>query len=908
MATWKQRGVTTPVQLWDPDYSFLTKVYSTQQARYDRGFNAVKSVYNSFLNGALTNEGNEAYRSEVFKRLEETLKSTSALDLSKSENISTAIGILDPIAKDQDIAYDMAITRFHDEEKSKMESYRNSSDPEKRIMYNDYSKMAIGFAEEDLRGAKRGDGSIRAVSPQNFVPFQDINEYLNTQAKEAGLVIKTVDAKGGYILEQENGQDAVIPFTAWAQQQMQGRFDEQLGLIGKVQAETAIRGTMKTQGVSRNDATQIVASKVTPDYAKKNYETTVKLNKNLGVIEEEIKMIDENYPDGIPVNMPHLGERYQELLYQRDNHKTLVDGGTEKMNRLESEKAEYVAQNLYGVFTEEATLETAMGWGGTRAIATAKMDLKADQTWIAKQNNAIKMKIHNQNMQFKTAELGYRKNKDAAQLELDWYKALNSGSGSGTGGSGGGNSATGEDQTSAFKGYFTSDSTKSKVDILDSRMNQNYGTMWNNVTKANNGLMSLIVPTENFNMANTAMSKVKQIADGNKNVVFTDEEAKYLDDYGTQIGYTFNAKGVQGQPKYGKEMMLAISMGTYEVAQEKVQLYSKTGTIPDNITNMDAFANTLSSMQSIVEDEDAINRSLNNIAQVITDDRGNIREEFEGAYIEGYNSDGVPIYNIKKLSDEAKASLDAVVAGEFDALTAPIGQTISYSGLSAGEIEALFNNNMGTVFDSDGETTTVEDAFGNIVDLPDDQIAKLFSDKMDVSYDIINEEAIVELNIDPTSAVAKTMDLGTGSYKVKIPYETIKANAYSMPRLYQGVQGNEGSNQGAGNFTEFISNPNARVQSESWMDAAGFSYDVAGVNYDNSDGQNVYGLNIITKHYDPIANKYITSTYQHPILNPGDPTAFNEVNDLINGEYQKYMSSLGLLKEVENEIEKYQYK
>ena len=619
-------------------------------------------------------------------------------------------------------------------------------------------------------------------------------------------------------------------------------------------------------------------------------------------------MIDKNYPDGIPVNMPHLGERYQELLYQRDNHKTLVDGGTEKMNRLESEKAEYVAQNLYGVFTEEATLETAMGWGGTRAMATAKMDLKADQTWISKQNNAIKMKIHNQNMQFKTAELGYRKTKDAAQLELDWYKALNSGSGSGTSSSGGGTSATGEDQTSSFKGYFTSDSTKNKVDILDARMDQNYGTMWNNVTKANNGLMSLIVPTENFNMANTAMSKVKQIADGNKNVVFTDEEAKYLDDYGTQIGYTFNAKGIQGQPKYGKEMMLAISMGTYEVAQEKVQLYSKTGTIPDNITNMDAFANTLSSMQSIVEDEDAINRSLNNIAQVITDDRGNIREEFEGAYIEGYNSDGVPIYNIEKLSDEGKASLDAVVAGEFDALTAPIGQTVSYSGLSAGEIEALFNNNMGTVFDSDGEATTVEDAFGNIVDLPDEQIALLFSDKMDVSYDIVNEEAIVELNIDPTSSVAKTMDLGTGSYKVKIPYETIKANAYSMPRLYQGVQGNEGSNQGAGKFNEFITNPNARVQSDSWMDAAGFEYDVAGVNYDNADGQNVYGLNVITKHYDPIANKYITNTMQMPISNPGDPTAFNEVNDQINGAFQEYMTSLGLVKNVESEIEKYQYK
>jgi hypothetical protein len=419
----------------------------------------------------------------------------------------------------------------------------------------------------------------------------------------------------------------------------------------------------------------------------------------------------------------------------------------------------------------------------------------------------------------------------------------------------------------------------------------------------------MVVPTEDFNMANSAMSKVKQIADGNKNVKFTATEAKYLKEYGDKIGYDFNPQGVQGNPKYGKEMMLAISMGTYELAQEQVDVYRKTGTIPNNVSDMSAFSNTITNMQSIVEGEESINRSLNNIAQVITDEKGAIREEFEGAYIEGYTAEGTPIYNIEKLSDAAKSNLDAVIAGEFDALTAPVGQVVSYSGLSSGEIEAVFNDNIGIVVSPDGESSTVSETFGNLADLPDDQIAKLFSDRMDVSYDIINEEATVELNIDPSSAIAKTLKLTQpGTYKVKLPYETIKANAYSLPRLYQGVQGNQGSNQGAGKFSEFITNPNARVQSDSWMDAAGFEYDIAGVNYDNEQGQTVYGLNVITKHYDPIANKYLTNTTQLPIANPGDPTAFNEVNDLINGEYQKYMQSLGLLKEVENEIEKYQYK
>ena len=39
------KGVTDqfgPLQLYRPDYQFLTQVYGTKQAQYDRGFNMVK--------------------------------------------------------------------------------------------------------------------------------------------------------------------------------------------------------------------------------------------------------------------------------------------------------------------------------------------------------------------------------------------------------------------------------------------------------------------------------------------------------------------------------------------------------------------------------------------------------------------------------------------------------------------------------------------------------------------------------------------------------------------------------------------------------------------------------------------------------------------------------------------------
>ena len=143
-----------PMQLYKPDYQFLTQVYGTRQAEYDRGFSMVRNLYNSVLNSAVTNSDNQSFRQEAFKKLQGALKSVSNVDLSNPTNIMRAQGLIDPISQDQDLAYDMAVTRFHQAQKQKMEQYKNSTDPKIRAMYNDFSKMDIAFAEEDLRNAK----------------------------------------------------------------------------------------------------------------------------------------------------------------------------------------------------------------------------------------------------------------------------------------------------------------------------------------------------------------------------------------------------------------------------------------------------------------------------------------------------------------------------------------------------------------------------------------------------------------------------------------------------------------------------------------------------------------------------------------------------------------------------------
>ena len=57
---------------YTPNWQFLQTVYSSKQAQYDRGFNMVKSLYNSFLNSPLTNSENEQFRSEMFRKLQKS--------------------------------------------------------------------------------------------------------------------------------------------------------------------------------------------------------------------------------------------------------------------------------------------------------------------------------------------------------------------------------------------------------------------------------------------------------------------------------------------------------------------------------------------------------------------------------------------------------------------------------------------------------------------------------------------------------------------------------------------------------------------------------------------------------------------------------------------------------------------
>jgi hypothetical protein len=412
-----------PMQLYKPDYQFLTQVYGTKQATYDRGFNYVKSLYNSVLNSPMTSQDNEKQRQEVFKKIQNTLKEAGTLDLSNPTNIEYANKLIEPISSDREFIYDMSVTSKHRGEMGKLEMTRTSLDPKVSGQYNENSKLAIQFATEDLRNAKRGDGSIFRVKPQEFVPYQDIVGDLNKAAKEQNLNIEVQSATGtGYLVKQSNGKLAYEPYTKWAMQAIGNKYDRQFAQQGYVEAEKMIRSKMQSEAVTREDAIR----SFTPMITKALYnEAVVNGTYSDAQIKEhdlKIEKFREKFGSrGIDPN----SNAAKELV-------KLYKSRTEYVNELSKAKAdeinlrengdEYVTSNLYNIFTNEAKKKTALGWAITQADATKKEETTSDATWMGKFREANENSRFNQRLKFDYAKLEQDRIQSEVKNKIDFMR------------------------------------------------------------------------------------------------------------------------------------------------------------------------------------------------------------------------------------------------------------------------------------------------------------------------------------------------------------------------------------------------------------------------------------------------------------------------------------------------------
>jgi hypothetical protein len=225
----------TAIPTYSPDFSFLQSMQMKANQQYEQGLKEVKSAYASIFNQTVTNDENKKAQQDYARQAQEQMKAISATDLSNPKNVLAAENILAPFHKDQDLLSDISITNDVSTKLQTAESDHQSKDEKIRNTYNPWSVTRLNYVLEDLKLAKRGNGSIQKVEKADYLPITDYQAYVNAQDK--AMDFKGIDKETAiegtlYVKKEHDGIAAVPPLKT--------RYDAMLG--PKFQAEFAQQG------------------------------------------------------------------------------------------------------------------------------------------------------------------------------------------------------------------------------------------------------------------------------------------------------------------------------------------------------------------------------------------------------------------------------------------------------------------------------------------------------------------------------------------------------------------------------------------------------------------------------------------------------------------------------------------
>lgn len=859
----------TPVQVYKPDYAFLTQVYGQRQAEYDRGFNMVKSLYNSMLSSPLSSESNERYRQEVLKKLQGAMKSTAGIDLSNPTNVMKAMQLMDPISKDREVAYDMGVTNYLRQQEQLAEQYKNSQDPEQRARYNEKSVRGIQFVRDDLRKGVRGDGSITSVQPIDFVPQEDIAAYLNKAAKDQGIEVTVSQADGrGYIITQTNGKMSHAAFNQWAKNTMGNRFDRQLNQAGWVDAESTIRSTMQSQNISREQALNQVSSQMAEQLVAERDGQLNLVSKDLKSLNDEIDLFKKNFPNGAPASKM---EYYDKLVAERDAHKNEVDNLSLSVKNLKENGASWVASNIHSIYSQNSKEQVAKDWAVGYSNAKVKYDVKSDETvltnWRIKSQESIA--AANRALEWKKFQLKYEQDErfNTQKNEMEMLKLT----------------ADGKIPSQTYLGQFTENGTMTGADVIQRSMTQNSSELFNSAFGAGNGLINMVVGAADHGQYYAVLKKVQNISQTGQGALSEPEKQLLI-----ELGKKTNTQIIDpsNNAAYAKSLLDNLAAGTYETARDYASYYSKHGKTKEIAAMMPAFNATLSGMTTLMTQREQLNENYKRIAGAVRDEYGRVRPGFEAARVIGYLPDNTPIYDISGLDQSKKEFLKNYVDSEFTERARTSGDVLQYNGIPAGMMYAVADaasNSAASVTTSDGSKIAPD----VLAKMAPNAVKELFGGSAQVTFKPQAEKVMITMKVDPSSQTAKALKITNGdTVTVEMPYSYAEANRTALGDIYKYLNKNSVNSTSLGSLSPFLSNRNAHVEAPSYMERIGFDYSVAGV----EDNNGAYGLGMTFKYYNPATKRDESKYVFQKINNPGDPESYTNAQRVISDMYENYIT------------------
>jgi hypothetical protein len=857
------KGVTDEfpqLNLYKPDYAFLTQVLGTKQGEYDRGFNYVKSIINSALNDPITSESNDEYRKQVFKKVQGSLKDISNLDLSNPANISIANSIVDPITQDQELGRDMALTKYYSNEIGKYNALKASDDPKKRALASDYSMAYMNYGISELKSAKRGDGSILNAQPRNFVPFEDVMGFLNERAKDLELEIVRDEVHGFYKIKKTNGPEVAPSFMQWAidQVKIDGRFNAQFGVQGFVNAENDIRQEMETSKVSREQALQNLAKKLEQPAVEEAKKTEIQSKLGLSDVLEKIELFDREHPNGVPVLQQVY---YNDLQRQKQELEKTAGNASKDVTDLTTGGFEYIAQNLHNIYKNNAMNKIAIDWGKNYATATSKIEIDQDDV----QMNLYKIKVDtnlayakmNQDRELALLKIENDNKNEAAKLELEYKKA----------------GAKGELPISTITGTSQTTSSLPAVDVVAESLATNRNEIFSDAFDPKDGALNIVVGGENSGKFYSVMDKVKRIAN-NSNEKLTPPELKLLGQLGGHAGvqvYNPNTPGI------AQATIDALAVGIHNKAKKIIPILAKQGSIQDYKQQVYVLNNMMGKFDQALSQKEQLEKNYENIAKAILNTDGTVKETYEGKVkIVGYTSNNYPIFDVSKLSEAEKNGLNLRISPEFTNRTTGTTITRLNTGVSADE----WGNIFGAVAAQNASDPEVFTKFAN---MNNKARAEMLGNEYEVSSDPVAKT--VKITVRAKNDKEKE---ATAPLVVTLPFETVNTNP-SLSRFKKFVKESTMNKTSLGDFSLLFQNPTGTINAKKTIKDAGFDFTATG----NYDRYNNYSVSYSTKYWDPVKQKWTTSGVDFiPMNGPDDVDAILALDEHIKTQYETYMTAL----------------
>jgi hypothetical protein len=903
MATFMQ-GVTDqfgPLQLHTPDYSFLMQAYGTKQAQYDRGFNMVKNLYNSVLNSPVTNGENEEFRKNAFAKVQDALKSVSGVDLSDPTVVKKAMAIMDPISNDKDLAYDMAVTRHHQQQRQMMESYKNSTDPEKRKLYDQHAERYLQNGEEELRTARRGTGEITNVRPKDFVIFDDVMGFLNETATKQGLKIEKSMAPGdGYIYKVTNGQGAVIPFYQWATAQMGNRFDRQFQVMGEVQADAGVKAIMESTGTSKENARQIYAKQLFDPMMEKIAKQGEEAQTQLDKVERTLSLFTSKYGNAEPKD-PVLLEQWNSLQQNKKAFSSELENLKQRSADLQMRGLDYVNNNMAALFAEEAKKQNALNWANSRATTTESVDIKTDSATISKwqmqnsrsiafaqiqaandrQNKELALRSYeaDRNFDLNVEKFKWEQEKENNRLELDYYKTDAKGlAGSGTDTKGGKNAS----YMTEIGTYLSPAPPASAVSMLSQALTMNNPELFTSSFDPGKGLMGIVV-TDRMKHGEYygALNRLREFVSGGDPL--SEQEIKTINDYGkiVNVNKVTNLDKRQAASYY----LDALSAGTLNTAKEMSKDYAAIKSKGDLFRTASAYENAISTVTSIFNEREEIRQDMARMQSLVMEN-GKMKEAFkkEGLKIAGKFSDAdqTIMFDTSNMTSEGLKMLEHAVGPQFKDRTNPVGKIYSLQGMTDAEVFSMVNPNIVKSVTFSGDKLKSVD----LGSMSAQEFKESFGNNARVMMDPNTKEMTIELSVSMDGALGKKKKIvSPEKMSVTIPFESVMANP-SLKRLADAARANMVNPRSLGKAAPFLSNPYSEIKASEYIRNSGFDYSVFGA--DTPEG---FGIYVNLSSQDEDGNWIYEPTTFIPIADPDNPSSWTLLDKAIESSFSAYRMS-----------------